>query len=56
MHLVPPLALVLMYGKIQEVMGPSTIVLSISIHATFIALEILALVLYFKGDTAREAH
>ena len=54
MHLVPPLVLILMYDQIHQVMGVSTIKLSISIHATFVALEILALILYFKGAKSSE--
>ena len=50
MHLIPPTALILMYDQINQVMGPSTIKLSIAIHATFVTLELIALVLYFKGE------
>ena len=49
MHLIPPTALILMYDQINQVMGPSTIKLSISIHATFVTLELIALALYFIG-------
>lgn len=50
MHLIPPLTLILMYDQIHQVMGVPTIILSISIHATFIILEIIALGFYFLGD------
>ncbi|MBX9765796.1 MAG: hypothetical protein K2X47_00875 [Bdellovibrionales bacterium] len=49
MHLIPPTALILMYDQINQVMGPSTIKLSISIHASFVTLELIALILYFRG-------
>lgn len=55
MHLIPPLALILMYKQIQSVMGQSTIYLSISIHATFVTLELIALAFYFKGDQSNDA-
>jgi hypothetical protein len=50
MHLIPPTTLILMYEQIHQVMGSSTIKLSISIHATFVTLELIALILYFKGE------
>lgn len=50
MHLIPPTALILMYDQINKVMGPSTIKLSIAIHATFVTLELIALTLYFRGQ------